>query len=107
MGYIVAKKETTAASKDDLSEIATTEQLSRNLYAIGTAVLAIRKLGVETINGGDSEGAITLGVMALAEKAGYLTDHCLRLIGDTAGILGDFDEWAEIAVPRSVEESHV
>ena len=51
----MAKKESTAASKDDLAEIATTEQLSRNLYAIGTATLAIKNLGIETINGGDAD----------------------------------------------------
>ena len=102
----MAKNQSTAVPKDELAKIAMTEQLSRNLYAIGTAALAIRNLGIETINGGDSDGAITLGVMALAEKAGYLTDHCLRLIGETGGILGGFDEWAEVDVPQAAEASH-
>ena len=102
----MAKNQSTAVPKDELVKNAVIAQLFRNLQVIGTAVLAIRNLADSTHDRGDPDGAIAMGVSALTEQAGYLTDKCLHLIGQGPGICGDFDDWAVVDVPQSEEASH-
>ncbi len=71
------------------------DRLTRYLFEIGTSVLAIRNLGQQALDdAGDQTRALHLGIMALAEKVGYLSDKCLELLGKSSGVAGDFDAWA-------------
>ncbi|OFW00149.1 MAG: hypothetical protein A3G20_05055 [Acidobacteria bacterium RIFCSPLOWO2_12_FULL_59_11] len=80
------------------------DQLERNLYKIGTYLLAIKNLGHQEIGGHDETGAVDLGIISLAEKAGYLSDKCINLLGDSTGAVGDFDDWADLKPKESPDE---
>jgi len=80
------------------------DKLERNLYEIGTYILAIKNLGRQQINGHDETGAVALGIISLAEKSGYLADKCINLLGDPTGTVGDFDAWADLGDKESTDE---
>ncbi len=101
----MANINSTAAPDAKLTE-ATIEQISRNLYEIGTSALAIRHLTIKVSGGYDDDGSLALGIRALAEKTGYLSDESLRLIGDKTGCVGGYAEWADVSVPQPEEASH-
>jgi len=82
------------------------DRLERNLYEIGTYLLAIRNLAIQEISDGhDETGAVDLGIKSLAEKAGYLADKCIHLLGDPTGTVGDFDAWADLGDRESPDEA--
>lgn len=83
-----------------------TDQVLRNLDAATTFLCAIRNLAKQQIcDGGDDTGATDLSIQALAEKAGYLCDECIREISGGPGCVGDFDAWAEVK-PEPEKEAH-
>lgn len=83
------------------------ERLERNLYEIGTLVLGIRNLAGQQIDGVDETGAVRLGIKVLAEKAGYLSDKCINMLGDPTGSVGDFDAWTNLGDEESTDEAQV
>ena len=95
-------------SESDLQRIGPdipTDRLERNLYQIGSLILAIKNLGHQEIGGHDETGAVIVGIISLAEKAGYLSDKCINLLGDPTGSVGDFDAWADLKPKESTDEA--
>ncbi len=72
------------------------EMVRKNLYAIGSAAHSVRLLAGTLIAhcASDAEGAAMCeGIEALVEKAGYLADKNLALLGVSAGVCGGYDGW--------------
>ena len=94
-------------AENDSTRKIQTDQLTEILYDIGTLILAIRNLAHKQICGYDESGAIDVSVASLAEKAGYLSDKCINLLGDPTGSVGDFDAWAKLGNKESTDEAQV
>ena len=70
------------------------ERIENNLSNVAHSLWVIRRLGMKMINLEDGEGELANSVIALSEKAGYLSDQSLGLLGG-AITCGDFDAWCD------------
>ena len=101
------KANSAEAAKTEFPTEAAINQLSRNLYGIGSIAFALKHLANNFTGGEDNEASIAVSMKALAEKAGYLSDSCLYLLGKQGGVAGNYDEWADVAIPQATEANHV
>ena len=82
-----------------------TDQIERHLYQISTTLAAIVELSMQQVCEVQDEtvAAANIGISALAEKAGYLSDKCINLLGGT-GSVGDIDAWVALTNKQSNDD---
>ena len=87
------------------ARLSSIDQVLCHLDDATTFIHAICNLAKQQICDGDDDTDTTgLSIKALAEKAGYLCDECIRAISGGPGCVGNFDDWAEVKIPEAPED---